>query len=170
MGVETVNFEDLRAVRMTDIDGVTKREDIFLPTPEEYLSICKKYEKEAVLELKNNMTSEHVIEIANIVKKAEMFSSTTFISFSKTNLIYLRVAYPDAKAQFLTTKLNDENISFMLENKLDADIHWKALTKDFVNMMHENERVVNCWTVDSLAAAESLRDMGVDMITSNILE
>lgn len=170
MTIEGSNFDDLRAVRFTDRDGVTKRNDIFLPTLEEYLSICKKYEKEAVLELKNEMTAENVEGIAAAVEAAGMFENTTFITFSKNNLIYLRAAYPNAKAQFLTMTLDEANISFMLDNKLDADIYHKAMTKEFVDLMHANGRVVNVWTVDTIEDAETVREMGVDMITSNILE
>ena len=170
MTIEGSNFDDLRAVRFTDRDGVTKRNDIFLPTLEEYLSICKKYEKEAVLELKNEMTAENVEGIAAAVEAAGMFENTTFITFSKNNLIYLRAAYPNAKAQFLTMTLDEANISFMLDNKLDADIYYKTLTKEFIDLMHENGRVVNTWTVDTLEAAEAMRAIGIDMITSNILE
>ena len=35
MKVEESNFDDLRTVRMKDIDGVTERADLFLPTLEE---------------------------------------------------------------------------------------------------------------------------------------
>lgn len=170
MGVETSNFDDLRAVRMTDRDGVTERNDIFLPTLEEYLSICKKYDKVAVLELKRDMERQHVEGIAAAVDAAGMFEKTTFISFSKNNMLYLRDARPDANAQFLTSTLSEENIAFMLDNKLDADIYHKAMTKEFVDLMHANGRVVNVWTVDTIEDAETVREMGVDMITSNILE
>jgi glycerophosphoryl diester phosphodiesterase len=170
MGVETSNFDDLRAVRMTDRDGITERNDIFLPTLEEYLSICKKYDKVAVLELKRDMERQHVEGIAAAVDAAGMFEKTTFISFSKNNMLYLRDARPDANAQFLTSTLSEENIAFILDNKLDADIYHKAMTKEFVDLMHANGRVVNVWTVDTIEDAETVREMGVDMITSNILE
>lgn len=170
MRVEDSLFDELRAVRFTDRDGVTPRADIFLPTLEEYLSICKKYGKLAVLELKNDMPSEHVEGIAATVDAMGMLSSTTFISFSKNNLLYLRAAYPEAMAQFLTGELNGENTAFILDNKLDADIYYKSLTKDFVELMHAHGRIVNVWTVDTTDAAESMRELGVDMITTNILE
>ena len=170
MGVETSNFDDLRAVRFTDRDGITQRADIFLPTLEEYLSICKKYGKEAILELKRDMPEEHVRGIAAAVDAMGMFESTTFISFSKNNLLYLRAARPTAKAQFLTGDLSEENVRWMLDNDMDADIYGPALTKEFIDTMHANGRVVNAWTIDTLEMAQRLSDIGIDMITSNILE
>lgn len=170
MGIESSNFDDLRAVRFTDRDGVTQRADIFLPTLEEYLSICKKYGKIAVLELKNAMAREHVEGIAAIVNGMDMLENTTFISFAGQNLIYLREAYPSANAQFLTGMLDEANVAFILDNGLDADVYYKVMTPQFVELMHQNGRVVNVWTVDTLEDAEKMLAMGVDMITSNILE
>ncbi len=170
MVIRESNYDDLRRVRLTDRDGVTERADIFLPSLNEYLSICKKYEKVAVLELKEEMKEEYVAGIAAAVESAGMLERTTFISFCGNNLIYLRRHYPNANAQFLSGNTNPETVDFMLKNGLDADIYHGSVDKDFVDLMHQNGRVVNVWTVDKLEDAERLRDCGVDMITSNILE
>ena len=163
-------FDDLRKIRLTDRDNVTKREDIFLPSLDEYLSICKKYEKVAVLELKENMSEDAVVGIANAVDAMGMIENTTFISFGRDNLLYLRKAYPNATAQFLSGTVDESTVSFILDNNFDADIYYKSMTKEFVDIMHENGRTVNVWTVDTLEAAEAMKAIGVDMITSNILE
>ena len=116
------------------------------------------------------MTPEHVTGIAGIVEAMEMLESTTFISFAGNNLLHLRTAYPTAKAQFLSGSADESVAQWILDNGFDADIYYKSLTKEFIDLMHAHGRVVNAWTVDTLDAAESLRDMGIDMITSNILE
>ena len=170
MKIETSTFADLRAVRLINPDGATERADLFLPSLEEYLFLCKKYGKVAVLEMCDIHASKHVEGIAAAVVAAGMFDRTIFIDFSKENLLSLRAAYPNAKAQFLTDTLNEENIAFMLDNNLDADIWYPAITREFVDLMHQNGRVVNAWTVDTVEEATCLRDMGVDMITSNLLE
>jgi glycerophosphoryl diester phosphodiesterase len=102
MNVEKSTFEELRKVRMKDTDGKTERADLFLPTLEEYFSICKKYGKQSVLELKNEMAAEKVWEIASIAEKMGWLNRVTFISFSWENLINLRKKYPTANAQYLT--------------------------------------------------------------------
>ena len=53
---------------------------------------------------------------------------------------------------------------------LDLDIHYKSLNKEFIQKVHQKGIKVNCWTVDIKEDAEALIEMGVDMITSNILE
>ena len=170
IGVMTSNFDDLRAIRFSSIDGTVPRTGLYLPSLEEYLSICKKYGKEAYLEICAISLYDHVIGIASTVEQMGMMDSTTFISFNHSNLTDLRSSYPHAKAQLLTGDIGKDNIAFILENNIDAGIYYPNLTKEFVDLMHANGRIVNVWTVDTLEDAERMRDMGVDVITSNILE
>ena len=168
--VLTSNFDDLRAIRFSSIDGTVPRTGLYLPSLEEYLSICKKYGKEAYLEICAISLYDHVIGIASTVEQMGMMDSTTFISFNHSNLTDLRSSYPHAKAQLLTGDIGKDNIAFILENNIDAGIYYPNLTKEFVDLMHANGRIVNVWTVDTLEDAERMRDMGVDVITSNIIE
>ena len=170
IGVMTSNFDDLRAIRFSSIDGTVPRTGLYLPSLEEYLSICKKYGKEAYLEICAISLYDHVIGIASTVEQMGMMDSTTFISFNHSNLTDLRSSYPHAKAQLLTGDIGKDNIAFILENNIDAGIYYPNLTKEFVDLMHANGRIVNVWTVDTVEDAERMRDMGVDVITSNILE
>ncbi len=168
--IRQTDLATLRQFTLLDTDEKTKRSDLMIPTLDDYLCICKKYEKVAVLELKEEMTKEQVKGIANAVRDMDMIPNTVFISFHKQNLLYLREAYPDATAQFLTTALTDETIEFMLDNNFDADILHDKITKEFVDLMHRHGRVVNAWTADTLEDAQRLAAYGVDMITTNILE
>ncbi len=164
------DFDTLRELRLKDLDEVTMRADLFLPTLDEYLSVCKKYGKVAVLELKEDMAKEDVVGIANVVNDMGMMDKTTFISFWPYNLVRLREAFPNANAQFLSDKITDEIINFVIEYKLDVDFHHKVITKEFVDLMHSHGKVVNAWTVNGLGTANRLLECGVDMITTNILE
>lgn len=170
MSVEGSTFDELRAVRLKDTDGVTERGDLFLPTLSEYVSICKKYDKQAVLELKNEMTETQVKEIAETVQSLGWLARTTFISFAGINLVYLRKYFPQADAQFLTCECTEDDIRFMQENKLDADLCGYCVTVELVKRLHELGMKVNVWTLDTLEHAEMAKAANVDFITSNILE
>ena len=54
--IEESTFEELRALRFKDLNGVSEEKNLYLPSLEEYISVCKKYNKQAILELKNEMT------------------------------------------------------------------------------------------------------------------
>ena len=168
--IEESDFGFLRTVRLTDLDGVTERADLFLPTLEEYLSICRKYEKTAVLELKREMEEKHVKGIAETVRDTGMLDSTVFISFCGNNLVMLKKHFPEAAAQFLASEVTEQNIRFVIDNDLEADFYFGAITSEFVERMHALGRRVNVWTVNDVETALRMKEMGVDMITTNILE
>ena len=168
--VEETDFDVLRSYRMKDTDGETCRGDLFLPSLEEYVSICRKYGKIAVLELKNRMEERHIVNIAGIIKEAGWFDNTVFISFAGQNLVDLRRNFKNASAQYLFNGATEENLRFMTEYSLDADIEAKKLTAEYADMLHSAGIKINCWTVNDIDSATALRDMGVDYITTNILE
>lgn len=163
-------FDELRALRLPDTDGKTQRDDLMIATLSEYLSVCKAYDKQAILELKMPLTQAQAWEIAGIVERQGCLERTTFISFSREALIWIRQAHPTVRAQYLSAAVTEEDVRFLLDRCLDADFVWKRLTRELVDSIHAAGREVNCWTVDDPLIAESLVDMGVDFITTNILE
>ena len=168
--VEELPLEALDDVRLFDREAGVTRRDLAIPTLEEYLRICKRYEKVAVLELKTQGDEEMLSGIAKIVSDVGHSDMTVYISFSKTNVILMRKLCPEAKIQFLTSKWEDSLLDWLKENKLDLDIHHAALTKELVDLIHENGMEINCWTVNEAERGEELAAMGVDYITTNILE
>ena len=104
MEVEKTTFDCLRNLLLTDIDGKKGRTDIRIPTLQEYISICKKYEKVAVLELKNAFTEEQVYEIVDIIKELDYLKNMIFISFDEENCINLKNLCPENNVQLLIYK------------------------------------------------------------------
>ena len=170
MTVEETDFAVLRELQLKEKDG-TIRCDLRLPTLEEYLSVCKRYEKEAVLELKNPMAQEAVQGIVAECASVYGLEHVTFIAFCFQNLLYVKEVAKDAKTQYLLAEeIKEEHIQKMVDNGIDLDTHYKALSKELIDELHRRGIVVNCWTVDDPEIAEKLVSWGVDQITSNILE
>lgn len=169
--IEETDYDTLRSLHLKDVGEESTRPDLRMASMEEYIAICKKYEKKAVLELKNRIHPEKIREITEIIRRMDYIENTIFISFYIENLMDLRAIASDVAAQFLTSNpITDEMLDTMVQYKLDMDAKYTLLTRELVDKMHALGMTVNCWTCDSKEAAESLRDMGVDQITSNILE
>lgn len=171
MEVEKTTYDTLRKLKLLDLDGKKGRNDIRIPSLEEYISICKKYDKVAVLEFKNKFEEKEIIEMTEIVKNLDYFDNTIFISFCLENLLNLRKNYVDAKAQYLVeTVIDDKLIETLEKNKLDLDVLYTLLTKENIKQLHSKNIKINCWTVNKKEDAEKLIDLGVDYITTNTLE
>jgi len=175
IGIDTLEirestYETLRSIRLTDMNGERCRNDLRIADLDEYLSICKRYGKVSVLELKKGFSEEDLAEVVATVEKYEYLDSTVFISFYYEQLEAVKKLRPKATAQFLISEFEDGLIDKLKAGNMDLDIYYKTLTEDRIALCHENGIKVNCWTVDDPAVAEKLISWGVDYITSNILE
>ena len=167
--VEEHTMEELRTLRLKDLDG-NVRGDLVLPTLEEYIRICRKYEKTAVLELKNPFAEQDIQAVVEILRKEAWLDRTIFISFALSNMISLRALLPEQPLQYLVKEFTDQVAEKLVTYNLDLDIAYKTLTKEQVQRVHDLGHTVNVWTVNEAADAERLIEMGVDFITTNILE
>lgn len=167
--VEGAEYETLRQLSMKDRDGRVRR-DLCIPSLEEYVRICRKYEKYSVLELKNRFEPEDIARIVELIRREGWLERTVFISFELENLLDLRKLLPEQKAQYLVSRIDDGLLCVLKENHLDLDIRYTALTEDFVREAHAAGVEINVWTADDPADGHRLAAMGTDYITSNILE
>ena len=168
--LEKETLERLREVVFFDKDGTKNRVDLRPATLENYLSIVKKYEKHAVLELKSNFTDEEIARIIEIIREYDYLDNLTFISFNYDNLLRVRKILPNQSAQYLFWKITDAEIERLVRDKIDVDVWVVELTKEQIEACHRAGLKVNCWTVDDPKKAEELDSWGIDIITSNILE
>lgn len=168
--VEAVSLATAQSVVLFDKDDTKNRADLRPATLENYISICKKYEKHCVLELKSAFTEEETERYLAIIREMDYFEHVTFISFIYENLEKIRKIEPTASVQFLFSELTDEIAERVKRDRFDVDAYFKTLTKEAVDGFHKAGLVVNCWTVDTAEDGERMVAMGVDFITSNILE
>ena len=172
--LEEADFETLRQLRLLPRPEQPQRLDLIVPSLEEYIAICRRYDKKCVLELKNPMPESAIANIVEIIRSMDYLENVIFISFALENLIALRRILPTHPVQYLAGKQwmdrEAELLEVLVREKMDLDVYWKSVTPDLVRTCHEKGIQVNVWTVDEAADAESLIAMGVDYITSNILE
>lgn len=168
--VEETDFDTLRSLRLMDKNADGSRWDLVLPTLEEYISICKKYDKVAVLELKNPMPEDAVVEIIKAVGDMEYAEHMVVISFAWQNMVYLRKNFPNQKAQFLLSGWDDKWLEELKKYNLGLDIKYTAITSGLVEKIHGIGQEINCWTVNTSEDAARVIECGVDYITTNILE
>lgn len=173
-GIETViegaKFSEISDVHLYDMEKGAYRRDLVLPTLDEYIRICRRYEKTAVLELKNRIEPKYIKKIVSEIKKLGRLDSTIFISFNFENLIDVKKLVPTQKVQFLASKWDDGLPEKLKENGFDLDLRYTELTKERLDLLHSLGITVNVWTVNVPSDGERLAEWGVDYITTNILE
>ncbi len=170
ISVEQSTLARLQLVQLHDRSG-HPRSDLRIPTLAEYLQVCARYEKTAVLELKNAFTRNDIEKMLDIVRANIAMDKIIFISFAYSNMVILRELLPGAALQFLTCdEVDDVLIEKLKAYRLDLDIYFSRLDEANIALLHENGIRVNCWTADNPVRAERLARWGVDFITTNILQ
>jgi len=168
--VKELSLDEIRAVELNELSGEPAAH-LRIPTLEEYLYICEKYEKKCVLEFKNNFPNEDLERILEAVNKYTSLENMVFISFHYDVLARLRGICPKARIQFLCEcEVNDELVNKLKDYSMELDINHNCLTKENIKFLHDNGIVVNCWTVNDPQRGEDLCEWGVDIITTNILQ
>ena len=171
VNVEKCRYAKIRYISLPDTDGSFDRKDIRIPLLNEYISICKKYGKIAVLEIKNHFELGDIKRLIKEIKKEDYIQNVIFISFDFENCINVRSLLPKNEVQLITKEaVTKELIKKLSSYKLDIDISYKKLTKQNTELLHSHGIKVNCWTCDDKEIAEKLVSYGVDFITTNILE
>jgi len=171
INVEENNYSELTDIVLPDIDNTTNRQDIRLPLLIDYIKICKKYEKKAVLEFKNPFESEHIAEVIDIIKKEKYLDNMIFISFDLENCKKLRQLLPKSDIQWLLAEeITDKIIAILNEYHFNLDCAYQAVTPKVVEKVHALGLTVNCWTCNTKVVADKMIEYGVDYITTNILE
>lgn len=169
--IEEMTLSELEEIRLFDThDGGQTRSDLCIPRLDEYIRICRKFEKIAVLELKNYIEPKHCEGIARLISDLGYIENTIFISFSKENCIEMRRILPDAKIQFLTSTWEEDLLDWLNEYRLDLDIMHTRVTRELVERIHSIGLEINVWTVNHADRGEELAELGIDYITTNILE
>ena len=72
--------------------------------------------------------------------------------------------------QYLFGEFSERIFDTLVRDHIDVDIYHEILTQEILDRFHAEGLVVNCWTVDKKERAEELAGMGIDDITTNILE
>ena len=163
--VEKTSYKKLSKLVM-DNNGIKSR----IPLFEEYLDVCKKYGKKAVVELKNEFNSEDIKKLIKIIEKVNYIANVLFISFHFDNLIKVRTILPTQDVQFLTGTFSEDLLEKLRKNNFGIDIKYTELNEKNIAELKKKDILINCWTCDKPQKAAVLAALGVNYITTNILQ
>ena len=168
--VEETDWQTLRSLVLRQPNGEPGRFDLRIPTLQEYIEVCKKYEKICILELKGLYSRENIAEICRIIESLGYLDKVIFIAFDFENLVRVTQLYPQQKVQFLTGECDEALAKKLASLGMDLDIYFAGFNTETAERCRRYGIEVNCWTVDKVEDAARMADLGVAYITSNILE
>lgn len=164
-------FVELQEVTLYEYGTNIQKQYLKIPSLAEYIFVSKKYQKKCFIELKPAFSYEELEQLINEINAFDYLDHSIFISFNYQNLIKLRELKHDIHLQYLIgNNKPDDLLERCINIQTDIDIYYQSLTREDVDIFHQNKIKVNVWTVDNCDCAERLISWGVDFITTNILE
>jgi glycerophosphoryl diester phosphodiesterase len=184
-----ITFHDSDLKRLANIDrkikDITFEELIKIPlrskyaTGDEYshitlladfLDVCNRYHKVAIIELKDKFLKRDITKIIKLIETKGMQHATKLITFHPIHLKIIRDLSLQMSIQYLVEKYHDSVLFDCQKYHTDVSVYYRNLTKDMIDLFHSVNVKVGTWTIDNPVDALMMMDWGVDFITSNILE
>ncbi|MGM9906547.1 glycerophosphodiester phosphodiesterase family protein [Lactobacillus sp.] len=177
--INDIPFDQVENYKIKGVlDGIDKDQiydDLHLPTLRQYLDICKKYGKEAFLELKNINNMEALKEVVKEINEAGMQKQTTLISFNIGELEEVRNVIPGgeeiAMMGIYNRHLTDNDYVFLSHLKAGADRNKDTTTLDDILAARKYGVDYGIWTVykNDDAVTDMIKN-GADKVTLNDAE
>lgn len=168
--IKNSTLEELSQIELLNVEGTKKERYYRIPLFKEYLEVAKRYQKHCVIELKYIYPEEDIDDILSIIDEVDYLSECTFISFYPENIRALRKRNKDYSLQILLGSWKDEYLPQILAANCDVDINYQELTPEVLIKLHNNGIKVNIWTVNDVDIAKKFIDLGIDYITTNLIQ
>ena len=134
-----------------------------------YLKICKKYKKQCIIEIKNNLNMRQLEVVISKIKHHKCTNSCHLISFNQVVLKNIRELCPDVSLHLLIKNPLRPFISTCKKYNITASMLSKLLTKDMIKKLNSNNLKIGAWTVNDKTTAQNLIDLGITYITTDRL-
>lgn len=181
LNVSALDLQQLKEYDITAGANISKYPDLTIPTLEEYLVIMQTSETvHPFIELKEEFSVSELTEIVEQVREKGLLERTYFISMYKSNLLSLKTieGVNTANLQYVygaddetkSVPVDESVVQWCIFNGIDLDARHTLISASTVSLLHDAGRKVNVWTVnDATKAYEFVKDMNVDMLTTEIL-
>lgn len=167
--VSNFTLNEIKNLKIDAGNNVNFYPNLRVPTLEEYLITCRKYELVPVIEIKSASKNSDYDTFVNLIKKYGYEENCIVISFSLTALQEVRLRSKKIVIQYVAD-ISETTINQVRElGNAGLDVNHTSLTKEKIELAHSNGLMVNTWTVNDPQIAKNLTDFGVDYITTDVL-
>ena len=170
--IKDLTYAQIKALLIDSgvITGLSN-DDRRVPSLDEYLFICKKYNKVPVIEIKDEVyTSENYDELVNSLKMLGLEKASVIISFGLSHLQEIKQRLPYTSVQFLVNSIDDNIIdqasSLGYGSGISVYNAHQSVTAENIRKCHDKDLEVCVWTVP-FSDFDAAIQKGVDYITTD---
>jgi glycerophosphoryl diester phosphodiesterase len=154
-----LNFQEIKNIKL---EGKYQ-----IPLLEEFLDICKKYQKVPMIEIKKVADIEHLQQLITMLELYQDIKPV-IISFNMNYLKYLRTQ-TQFDMYFLTTEISDQNMYDCRVNEINFYINKESLNKETIKTLKSKGFKIGVFTVNETEIEKHAKNLEIDFLTTDTL-
>lgn len=167
--VEDFTYEELMNLNIDSGNGIKNYDNLKIPTLEETLAVCDKYDIVPIIELKK-LDTKYLPEFYEALKKHEILEKAIIISFNFDYLLEMRRIDKDIEMMYLVKIFNKETVDKCKENgNIGIDYKYQDTIFNLSSLKYAKQQglKIGAWTVDNTIYSDIMCWAGNDLITTN---
>ena len=132
--------------------------------------VLKVMRKDQLLVIEIKCGKEIIPELQKVIKKYRKTGNIAFIGFGFETICATKSAFPNVPCYYLSSSKVDliKRIPDIQKDKLDGvDLSSGSIDRQLVDQLRKAKLDIWCWTVDALTEANRMKELGVNVITTN---
>ncbi|MFA5560588.1 MAG: glycerophosphodiester phosphodiesterase family protein [Acholeplasmataceae bacterium] len=159
-----LTYEEISAFTLKSGKNISKFPDLKIPKLSEFLDICHKASKIAVIEVKAVHNITQLIDLVNLIDQYENLQAI-IISFNIDYLKFIR-AISSIELQYLIEKVTNEVIYEARVNELDLSLKAKIADEKAIKKLRKSNFKLGVWTVNRQDELNKFAKLGIDYLTT----
>lgn len=162
--ISLTNYEDLKNLPLkNDIHS-------YIATIDEFLIVCKKYNKIACIELHPPISLQEIDQLIKHIYKHEMIKYCKIIATELKYLKYIRSIDLNIMLEFKTKTFTDEIFYQAIQYHYDLTLPINKISSDLIELCHENRLKIGTTNMNDPVLAIMTSDMNIDYMYTVVLE
>lgn len=168
--VQDKTLEEIKALNIIGGNRINEYTGTKIPTLEEFLQTCGKWNMTPIIELKQINNDNDFITFTSILEQAGFLQNCAVISFSRYYLEKIREISNKVYVGLILSTITNDDLEFAKKLK-NSFIHaeYTAATSTNIKLAHAQGLKITTWTVNELKKVDKLIEDGIDSITTDIL-
>lgn len=168
--VEDYTLSELRSFTLDNGNGIENYPgQLKIPTFEETMEICERYDIIPIIELKK-LDTQYMGDLFSILQSHNLTDKAVLISFEFDYLLEARKYSDSVKLMYLLKLVTKKDVDKCIENGnigIDFDYVYYPLSASAIKYAKDNGLTLGAWTVDNTSVMDILVFSGVKYITTN---
>lgn len=170
LDIPSFSYAELKKFSLVDRKTGNLNEFVFIPQLEDFLSICKAYQKTMFIRIKDDMDIEVVGKLDTYFKEYGVEDNYHLIAENKKHLQVLRKVFPGHVLFYHARFVDDDTLDYCQKHGINLYLDHHKLKKELIKDMHLVGLKVITGVVNEKETAEKMIKYDVDYLFTSILE